>query len=92
MKFGLLLVSLLSKKWSPFGLLFENLWSPRVLGTLIYASFRLWQTHSWPVLKLHNKFIVYSILYYWLPCYDSFLLVVQSIVYIDLHRKLSQKE
>ena len=35
LKFGLLLVSLLGKKLSPFGLLFENLWSPRVLGTLV---------------------------------------------------------
>ena len=36
LKFGLLLVSLLGKKWSTFGLLFENLWSPNVLGTLRY--------------------------------------------------------
>ena len=39
LKFSLLLVSLLGKKWSPFGLLFENVWSLKVLGTLGLLKF-----------------------------------------------------
>ena len=34
LKIGLLLVTFFSKKWSPFGILFENFRSPKLLGTL----------------------------------------------------------
>ena len=33
-RFGVLLVTFFGKKWCPFGVLFENIWSPKVLGTL----------------------------------------------------------
>ena len=33
-KFGVLLVTFFGKKWYPFGVLFENIWSPKNLGTL----------------------------------------------------------
>ena len=46
-KVGLLLISFSGKKWSHFGLLFVNFWSPKNLGTLFVCYTETLNLKSW---------------------------------------------